>query len=259
VPFDLFAPGSAQTLVLLSARVGGLVLVAPVFSTKAVPTSVRTVLIILLTVLMQPMALAQATSVPQITPATFLGETLVGLALGIGAAILIGAASLAGDLMGTTIGLSGAAVFNPMSNTQENVLGQFASLFAVAMLLALDAHIVMIDAVARSVRVIPVGSALSPEGIHQLVKSAGMIFALGLQFAAPVIAAVLIANTSLAILGRAAPALNILSIAFPIQIGIGLVGLAASIPFIGSFYRGWSGIYMTTMDRVLAALAHGGM
>jgi flagellar biosynthesis protein FliR len=255
--FDLFAPGSPQTLVLLAARVGGMVLIAPVFSTKAVPTSVKTCIIILLTALLQPVALAHATVIPQITPETFVGETLVGLGLGLGAALLVGAASVAGDLMGMQIGLSGAAIFDPTSNSQENALGVFVNLFAITLMLAVDAHLVMIDAVARSVRLIPIGSGLHAEGLHAMVRSANVLFALGLQFAAPVIAAVLVANTALAILSRAAPQLNILSVAFPVQIGVGLFALAASIPFIAAFYHGWSGVYNDTVNRVFSALARG--
>jgi flagellar biosynthetic protein FliR len=254
---DLFAPGSPQTLVLLAARVGGLVLVAPVFSTRTIPTAVKTGLILLLTALLQPLALARAGTIPQITPATFVGETLVGFGLGFGAALLVGAAGVAGDLMGIQIGLSGAAVFDPINNSSENVLGTFGGLFAITLLLAVDAHLVMIDAVARSLHLIPLGTALHADGLRELVRSAGVLFALGLQFASPVIAAVLVANTALAILSRAAPQLNILSVAFPIQIGVGLVALAAAIPFIGAFYHGWSGLYTTTMNHVLAAFARG--
>lgn len=257
--FDLFAPGSSQTLVLLAARVGGMVLVAPVFSTKNVPTAVKTCIIVLLTALLQPMALAQTHVIPQITPETFVGETLVGFGLGLGAALLVGAASVAGDLMGMQIGLSGAAIFDPINNSQENVLGVFGNLFAITLLLAVDAHLVMIDAIAHSVRVIPIGSGLNPEGLRAMVKSANVLFALGLQFAAPVVAAVLVANTALAILSRAAPALNILSVAFPIQIGVGLFALAAAIPFIGAFYHGWSGVYNDTLDHVFAALSRGAL
>jgi flagellar biosynthesis protein FliR len=254
----LFAPGSAQTLVLLALRVGGLVLAAPVFSAKMVPTSIKTAIIVLLTALLQPMALMQTTTVPRLTPETFVSETLVGLALGLGAAFLIGAASVAGDLMGMQIGLSGAAVLDPTNNSSENVLGTFGSLFATTLLLAVDAHLVMIDAVAKSVRVIPIGSGLHAAGLVAMVRSASVLFGLGLQFAAPVIAAVLVANTALAVLSRAAPQLNILSVAFPVQIGIGLVALAASIPFVGAFYHGWSGVYNNTLDRVLSAFVHGG-
>lgn len=255
---DLFAPGSPQTLVLLAARVGGLIAVAPIFSTKSVPVMVRTGLVILLTALLQPMALAQTTSIPQISPETFVGETLVGFSLGLGAALLVGAASLAGDLMGIQIGLSGAAVLDPINNSSENVLGTFGNLFAITLLLAVDAHLVMIDAIARSVRIIPIGGGIHAEGMLALARTAGVLFGLGLQFAAPVIAAVLVANTALAILGRAAPQLNILSVAFPIQIGVGLFALGASVPFIGAFYHGWSGVYDNTLDHVFSALVRGG-
>jgi flagellar biosynthetic protein FliR len=257
VPLDLFAPGSPQTLVLLAARIGGLVMIAPVFSTKAVPVSVKTCIVVLLTALLQPVAFAQATTVPVITPETFVGETLVGFGLGLGAALLVGAASVAGDLMGIQIGLSGAAVLDPINNSSENVLGVFGNLFAITLLLAVDAHLVMIDAVVKSVGVIPIGAGLHAEGLRSMVKSASVLFGLGLQFAAPVIATILVANTALAILGRAAPSLNILSVAFPIQIGIGLLALGASIPFIGAFYHGWSGVYTNTLDRVFSALARG--
>ncbi len=254
---DLFAPGSAQTLALLAARVGGLVLIAPVLSTKAVPAAVRTVIVILLTVLLQPVALQHATGIPVITPESFVTETLVGLALGLGAALLVGAANLAGDLIGMQVGLSGAAILDPINNTSENAIGTFVGLFAVTLLLSLDAHLVMIDAVARSIRLIPIGGPLHPEGMRAMVQSASMLFGLGLQFAAPVAAAVLVANTALAILGRAAPQLNVLSVAFPVQIGIGLFALAATIPFIGAFYQGWRGTYDVLLDRMFGALAHG--
>jgi flagellar biosynthetic protein FliR len=257
VSFDLFAPGAATTLVLLAARVGGLVMVAPVFSTKNVPAAVRVCIVVLLTALMQPVAMAQSMSAPVVTPETFMGETLVGFALGLGAALLVGAASVAGDVMGMQIGLSGAAILDPMSNSSENVLGVFGNLFAITLLLAVDAHLVMIDAIAQSVRAIPIGSGLHAEGMRAMVRSGSVLFGLGLQFAAPVIATVLVANTALAILGRAAPSLNVLSLAFPIQIGIGLLALGASIPFIGAFYHGWSGVYMNTIQRVFDAFAHG--
>ena len=255
--FDLFAPGSAQTLVLLFARVGGLVLVAPVFSTKTVPPAVKTAIVVLLTVLLQPLALSHAHGVPAITPATFIGETLVGFGLGLGAALMVGAASVAGDMMGVQVGLSGSAILDPINNSSENVLGTFANLFAVTMLLAVDAHLVMIDAVGRSLSVISLGSGLHSDGLLAMVRSGSLLFGLGLQFAAPVIAAVLVANTALAILSRAAPQLNLLSVAFPVQIGVGLVALAASVPFIGAFYNGWSGVYNQTLDHIFSALVRG--
>lgn len=253
---DIFAPGSAQTLFLLSVRIGALVLIAPVFGSKTLPVMLRTALVVLLTALLHPVAMSGLGAAPAITPATALTESVIGLALGLGAAILIGAASLAGDVMGMQIGLSGAAVLDPLTGA-ENALGQFSGWFAVALMLAVDGHIVMIDALARSLHAVPVGTTIQAAGVLTMVKSAGTVFGLGLQFAAPVVATIMITNTALAILGRAAPQLNLLSVAFPIQIGIGLFALAATVPFIGGFYSGWSGAYGGIVTRALGALTRG--
>src|SRR4051812_23426665 len=151
-----------------------MVLVAPVFSTKAVPVMMRTAIIILLTALLQPVALAHTTTIPVITPESFVGEALVGFALGLGAALLIGAAGLAGDLMGMQIGLSGSSILDPINNSQENVLGTFGTLFATTLLLAVDAHLVMIDAISKSVAVAPIGGALHAAGLYAMVRGASV-------------------------------------------------------------------------------------
>jgi flagellar biosynthesis protein FliR len=251
---DLFAPGSAAVMALFASRVGGLLLVAPVFSAKPVPMSVRTGLLLVLTLLLQPVALVDARTT-QITLGAAVSETLVGFAIGLGVAIIVGAAEAAGDLMAIQIGLSGAAIMDPLNNTQTPVLGQFAQLFAITLLLVLDAHLVMLDALAESVHAVPVGSALDLQaGLGAMVSLLGTLFALGLQFAAPVIAAVLIANVALALLSRAAPQLNVISVAFPIQITIGLAALAASFALIATFFTGWTGVYDSMLSHVFGAM-----
>jgi flagellar biosynthetic protein FliR len=257
--FDLFAPGSAPVLALFGARVGGLVLVAPVFSAKVVPVTLRTAVLVLITVLLAPVAMTQLTSAPALTPAAFLSETLIGFAIGMGAAICVGAAEAAGELLAVQIGLSGAAVVDPLTQTQGPALGQFLNLFAVAMLLALNAHLIMLDAVASSLAHVPVGSAVDMQaGTASLVSLGSTLFALGLRFAAPVVALVLIGNVALAVLSRAAPQLNILSLAFPVQIGLGLFALGAALPMIALWFQGWDGAYDGVLTRLFQSFATGG-
>jgi flagellar biosynthetic protein FliR len=257
--FDLFAPGSAPVLALFGARVGGLVLVAPVFSAKVVPVTLRTAVLVLITVLLAPVAMTQLTSAPALTPAAFLSETLIGFAIGMGAAIFVGAAEAAGELLAVQIGLSGAAVVDPLTQTQGPALGQFLNLFAVAMLLALNAHLIMLDALASSLAHVPVGSAVDMQaGTASLVSLGSTLFALGLRFAAPVVALVLIGNVALAVLSRAAPQLNILSLAFPVQIGLGLFALGAALPMIALWFQGWDGAYDGVLTRLFQSFATGG-
>lgn len=258
---DLFAPGYPQALVLLALRVSGLMLVAPMYSARTIPVKLRTVLLLLLTVLLAPVAWHGAGGPAGTGAALTLGaapaatELLVGLALGLGAALLVGAVEMAGDLVTTTTGLSGASLMDPLNGTASNVLTQFAQLFAVTVLLALDGHLVMLEALAASLREVPVGAAVDLQGgLAALVASGATLFVLGLRFAAPVIAATLIGNVALAVLTRAAPQLNIFTIAFPIQIAVGLTALVGALAFVATWFTGWSGHYAGTVEQLFAGL-----
>jgi flagellar biosynthesis protein FliR len=257
--FDLFAPGYAATLVLLACRLGGMLLVAPVFSAKTVPVKVRTGFLLLVTVVLAPVAHATTMRVspagPEITPATFLTESLIGFAIGFGAALLVGAAETAGDLMSTAIGLSGASLLDPLNGASSSVLAQFAQMFAVTVLLAVNGHLVMLDAVAESARTLPVGTPVDVHaGLGALLSSGTTLFVLGLRFAAPVIAASMIGNVALAVLSRVAPQVNALTIAFPIQIGFGLVALVASLAFIATWMTGWGTALASNLETVFHSL-----
>lgn len=254
---DLLAPFAPTTLVLLAARVGGLVMVAPLFSAKTIPMPVRTALVALFTWLLHPMALSWAKA-PALTPAQFLTETLVGFAVGLGAALMVGAAEAMGDLVSINTGLSGAASLDPITNQSMPVFGKFASLFALTVLLSVNAHVEMLEALAGTLRLVPVGAPLDVRaGLFAMVSLAAELFSLGLRFAAPVVAMVLLGNVALAILSRVAPSVNVLAVAFPLQIGVGLMMIGAAIPLVGTFFLGWHGVYDGMLSRVMTALAGG--
>jgi len=129
---------------------------------------------------------------------------------------------------------------------------------ALALLLSLNLHLVMLDAVAASMRLLPVGGEMDlAAGAAAMVRTGSTLFMLGLRFAAPVVAAVLIANVALAVLSRAAPQLNVLSVAFPLQIMVGLFALLAALPFIATFFTGWTGTYDSLVGGILNALGGG--
>ena len=53
------------------------------------------------------------------------------------------------------------------------------------------------------------------------------------KIAAPVAAALFLTNISLAFMARVAPQMNVFVVGFPIQIGVGLIVMAVSIPLMG--------------------------
>lgn len=241
--FDLFAPGAGDALVLTGTRVTGLMLIAPSLSSMIVPHRIRAGLVVLLTMLLTPVAFS-AQQHPHLNAVTCSSELLIGFAMGFGAALLVGAAEQAGDAMAVQTGLSGIAILDPMAAEPLPVLGSFLRLFAITLLLSLNLHTVMITTLAESLHAVPLGSAPGlAHGMKEMLDLGGTMFALGVRFAAPVISVILIINVSLAVMGRAAPQLNVLAVAFPMQIAAGLFALAAAIPAMAIFFGGWDAVY----------------
>ena len=68
---------------------------------------------------------------------------------------------------------------------------------------------------------------------------------------------VLVGHTALAVLSRAAPQLNVLSVAFPINIGLGLITLSGAIPIAAAFFNAWGTRYDGVVSAYLIPLARG--
>lgn len=246
----LIDPALLPALALCSARIGGLMLIAPVFSARTVPVMVRTAIMVVFTFLLLPVS-NPAPGVA-ITAASLLGELFVGFALGLGAALFLAAAELAGDIIAFQSGLSGASTLDPINQTNVATLGQFMNITALALVLGLNGHVVMIEALAYSLDVVPLGQGVAwQEGSRALIALCSDLFLTGVRLAAPVILAVLISNLALGVLARATPKLNVFVLAYPLQIAVGLFTLGVSLPFIFALFAGWDGLYRATSFELL--------
>ena len=138
---DFFAPGVSAAFVLTALRVGGLVLVAPVWSAQMVPMRLRAALIVIFALILTPAATSGVNlDALRITPASFLAESAIGLVIGLAAAMFIAGAEAAGEQMTVSIGLSGAAIFDPVNNTQGAILAEFMKMVALVVLLIAGAN-----------------------------------------------------------------------------------------------------------------------
>ncbi len=237
---EILRTESFQLVALLSTRLAGIMAIAPVFSARVMPMRIRTAVLLLLTVALFPTARAVTGPGAEVTGPTLLGEALIGLTVGMGAAVFVGAAEAAGDMLAVQMGLSGANVLDPLAGTQMPVLGQFLGLFSVALILAVGGHLIILEALAGSLRAFPPGAPLDfSDGPSALARIGSAQFVLGLRFAAPVVAAMMIGNAALGAMAKTVPQLNVLMMAFPLQIGIGLLTLGLTLPLIASFFSGW--------------------
>jgi flagellar biosynthesis protein FliR len=255
---DLFAPRTVDVLALTVVRLTGLFVIAPVWSAKTVPMRVRTAALLAFAICLLPSALVNAPQTASLSPATAASEMIVGLAMGIAAACTIAAAEMAGELLAMEIGLSGAALFDPLTQQPTQPLGQFLQLTAMVLLLVGNGHVVMIEALGSSLHAIPVG--VVPDltaGMQQIVRLGSTVFEVGLRVAAPVIASVMLANIALGMLSRAAPSLNVMAVAFPIQISVGLLSLSLAFGAIALVFTGWDAAYAGVLETVFRPMLVG--
>lgn len=217
-------------------RILGLIAAAPLFGNTSVPGRVKVALGVMLALIMAP-AIPAA---PAVDPVSWAGlliliqELLIGLAMGFAMRIVFAAIEMAGEVSSLTMGLGFASFFDPLTQGRSSAVSQFLALVATMAFLAVNAHLVLLEALAESFLTLPISaSPISVGAPYEMVRWGGKIFSAGLQLALPIVAALLITNIALGILTRAAPQLNIFGIGFPITLGVGLLVISIVLPYLG--------------------------
>lgn len=240
------------------ARILGLFASAPIFSNRGVPARVRLAIglgvAIALLPVMPPM--------PDVPPSSGVGlaifgqQIFIGVAIGFMIRIVFAAVDMAGALIGMQMGLSFAIFFDPDAGGQTAVLSDFLNLIATLLFVAVNGHLLMIEALVRSFEWLPVGTEIvRAEGWGYIARAGLTVFAAGLLLSLPVIGVLLVANIALGVLTRAAPQLNLFAVGFPVTLTAGFIGVLLIMtnfaPVLQSlFERGFDEI-----GRMLEALA----
>jgi len=179
-------------------------------------------------------------------------ELVVGIAIGFMLKIAIEAAVLAGQIVSSGTGLSFAMVVDPQAGGIP-LLGRFYLIIATLLLLAGNAHLQLIEILASSFSLVPVGSGgLSIGDARQVTDFAGLMFVGAIKLALPSVAAMLMVNVAFGVISRAAPTLNLFAVGFPITL---LMGFLIMIMDIGAHGRIWEAQIAETfvvINRVLA-------
>jgi flagellar biosynthetic protein FliR len=218
-------------------RILGMITAAPVFGHRSVPVSAKLLLGVLLAAIVAPTVPA----LPAADPAGWAGllilaqELLVGVAMGFSIRLVFAALELAGEISSLTMGLGFATFFDPTTSGRSSAISQFISLVATMAFLALNGHLVLLEALAESFVTLPVSaSPLSLAAPLELARLGARVFSAGLQISLPIVAALLVTNVALGVLTRAAPQLNIFGVGFSITLGVGLLSLALVLPYLSA-------------------------
>ncbi len=220
----------AQVAAFLLAlvRCGAWVSVCPPFGTQMVPKQVKVGLSFALALAVTP-KLAQHPVPLELGPllSGTVVQAFVGVAMGFLGVLLFSSVQAAGSMIDLFGGFSTAQLFDPMTGAQASIFGRFYQLLFTVLLFAIGGHLLLVRGFLASFDVVPAAPSLASVG-HMFTGGLTTMFVAALEIAAPLLAALFLADLALGLLSKAAPEMNVFLLGFPIKIllTLGLAGLA---------------------------------
>jgi flagellar biosynthesis protein FliR len=223
------------TVLLVSLRIGPLMILTPVLGSADIPVRARVLLALALSGLMVS-AMPKGWTIDVSSGTALIGaaavELAIGAALAFGLVAAFAAFSFGGRLLDLQVGFGVASLIDPSTRGQSPLLGTLLSLVAVAVFFAADGHHVLVRGLAQSLDRIPPGTAWSSVPIEAIVAQFGAVFAYGLTLVAPAVFALLLLDVALALAARTMPQMNVFIVSMPLKVMVGLLVLALSSSYL---------------------------
>jgi flagellar biosynthetic protein FliR len=229
------SPQQMAGFAIVLFRVAGIMVFAPFFNSGTIPVQVKVIVPLVMALTLSPL-------VPQVMPPAgsnltqlvlmMIGETLIGMVLGLVASFLFAGLQLAGQIVGFQLGFSIVNVIDPQTAVQTSVVSILYNFIGLVFFLLIDGHHWFFLAVSRSFNYLPAGGIqLHGPLVEEMIRMSSQVFSSGLQIAGPVLAATMTADVLMGIIGRVAPQVNILIVGMPVKTLVGLACMSVAFYF----------------------------
>lgn len=249
-------------MTLALVRVSGMVAFAPFFSSSSLPVRTKAVFAAAVAFVVAPLVAGLPQAQANLTCSAILGELTVGLVYGLSLALLNEMLLFAGQIAGLQFSFSLVNLMDPNSAIQTPLLGNLFQLMGTLVLITAGLDRILLASVIRSFRVAPLGAyAFAPPAALTIVRAAGGIFLAALELAAPVLAATLLVEVAVALLGKLSPQLPVMSLTVPMKTLTGFVVLTGSLALWPRFIEARFAALLDMAERLIAispAAASGG-
>ncbi|MGB8260745.1 MAG: flagellar biosynthetic protein FliR [Terracidiphilus sp.] len=251
--------GFLGAITLALVRVSGMVFFAPFFSSTALPARTKAVFVLAVAFLLAPLVAAVPRARAELSFSALLGELAVGLVYGISLALLSEMLLFAGQIAGLQFSFSLVNLLDPASSIQTPLLGDLFQLMGTLVLLGAGLDRILLASLVRSFRVVPLGGyALAPAQATEIVRAAAGVFLAAVELAAPVLAATLLVEVAVALLGKLSPQLPVMSLTVPLKTLTGFALLAGSLALWPRFIEARFAGLLDLAERLIAAPGAGG-
>ncbi|NQX23863.1 flagellar biosynthetic protein FliR [Curtobacterium sp. VKM Ac-2852] len=211
-----------EATMLAGVRLVAFFVIAPPFSYRAFPGTVKVILGLGLAIGVAPRV---AVSYESLDTGPFLlallTQLVVGLSLGFLVFLVFAAVQSAGALIDLFGGFTLAQAFDPQSQVNGAQFTRLFQMTALALLFTSGGYQLIVGGLVRSFDAVPLTGTFAVDGLaSMLVTAMSQMFLATLQIAGPLVVVLFLADVGLGLLTRVAPALNAFQMGFPIKIGL---------------------------------------
>jgi len=231
--------------------------VFPVFQARQIPTLVRIGLGLLISfVLVRAVPVMPALPDIGALAAAAVSQVVLGLIVGFVAYLVFTGIQFAGEIVDIQIGFAVANVIDPTRQQQATVLGELELTLATLFFLISNSHLLFLQGIGGSFHLVPLPYIdLNPAVAGDVVSVLSAAFLVVIKVAAPAAVSLFIVNVALGLMARVAPQMNVFVVGFPLQIGVGLMMLAVSVPLLGYVAPQLFNQTAHSMDAVMRGMA----
>jgi len=233
----ILSVAQVEVFFFILARIAGVFIQAPFFSSRSFVTSAKVALAIWLTIVLW-FVTPITTHLPT-TPVAFLviliSEVAVGFLMGFICNILFVAIQAAGEFMDMQMGLSVAQALDPVFGSVISIIGRLTFFTALVVFLVMDGHHLLLAGLHQSFTTLPAGQLAnftSPGLAQQLIALGSTLWLTGIKLAAPIVLLIFLADFTFGIVSRVAPQVNVFMLGFQVKPLLGLFGFSLILPFL---------------------------
>ncbi|MDR1566042.1 MAG: flagellar biosynthetic protein FliR [Treponema sp.] len=164
-----------------------------------------------------------------------IGEAIIGIITGFFLTIIFSAFSTAGQFFSLQMGFGASETFDPLSQIENPLLGQYLNLVAMLVFVTVNGfRELFLGGFWRSLQSINAMSLVTGREniVAMLLAGLSRLFLDAIVISMPILGTLFLTSLATGLISKAAPQINILSEGFPISITVAFILIFATLPFM---------------------------
>jgi flagellar biosynthetic protein FliR len=164
-----------------------------------------------------------------------IGEAIIGIIIGFYLTLIFAAFSTAGQFFSLQMGFGASETFDPLSQIENPLLGQFLNLVAMLVFVTIGGfHELFLGGFWRSVQSLNIMALVEGREpvLTMMLTGLSQLFLDAIRISLPILGTLFLTSLATGLISKAAPQINILSEGFPISITVAFLLIFTSLPFM---------------------------